>query len=175
MEDFVDAMFCWWQPAHLDYGEDAGVLRNSVIYTVSTSFLDAPLNLPRSMDISLPLCQLSNNQVKKVNVVLWSADGFLGSQPESDVSHAHKRTPSSSCQYSLPGPWLTFQLQSVTTLWMVLINTAWWTEAYGWEQLAQSCYTAVLQIKYTVPMIASPTPYCCASTPPIINVQRRWK
>jgi len=28
---------CWQQPVHSDYGEDAGVLLNSVIYTVSAS------------------------------------------------------------------------------------------------------------------------------------------
>ena len=39
--DFVGAKFyclhalCWRQTAHSDYGEDAGVLLNSVIYTVS--------------------------------------------------------------------------------------------------------------------------------------------
>jgi len=31
----VPACPCWRQPAHSDYGEDAGVLLNSVIYTVS--------------------------------------------------------------------------------------------------------------------------------------------
>ena len=32
---------CWWQPAHSD-SEDAGVLLNSVIYTVSTPYVFVP-------------------------------------------------------------------------------------------------------------------------------------
>jgi len=39
----VPACPCWWQPAHSDYGENAGVL-NSVIYTVSV-----PLSLKRAL------------------------------------------------------------------------------------------------------------------------------
>jgi len=35
VQSFTACMPSWRQPAHLDQGEDAGVLLNSVIYTVS--------------------------------------------------------------------------------------------------------------------------------------------
>jgi len=87
----VPAYPCWRQPAHSDYGEDAGVLRNSVIYTVSTPHLFSITKTSWTQSI-----HQTNKYAPQNQVVEHSKESFL--------SASHLTPSEQQCWYQAAHP-----------------------------------------------------------------------
>jgi len=117
---------CWLQPVHSDYGEDAGVLLNSVICTVSIPWL-SPHHQLKSLD--MPVCEI--RPLSSIRLTLTR----LHSQCYHDSVSCRWRLPSRHCGsfnnwvtfFSLPSSTNTSQAGKLVTaaleLWIATLGS----------------------------------------------------